>query len=248
MKIPSNNKLLVLDIETSPNVGYFWRPGYNVTLNHSNIVEERKIICVSYKYLGKDKVYNLKWDRNQCDKKLLEKLGPVIAQSDGLIMHNGDRFDLPWIKGRILHHELPPLNNVQTIDTLKLARSNFNLNSNTLDYVSKFLGNEGKLPTDFGLWKSIMKGDRKALKYMCEYCDQDVVELEKVFMKLLPYFDKLPINLAILNGGTRDDCPCCGSHKVHRHSIKVTKVGRYQKYQCQSCGHVFADSRMLKEK
>jgi DNA polymerase elongation subunit (family B) len=243
----SKPKILIADIETSPNVGYFWRPGNKISVSHGNIVEERKVICVSYKYLDENKVTSLKWDKNKDDKKLVGKFSEVLSKADVVVFHNGDAFDIKWIKGRVLFHGLPPLTNVVSIDTLKLSRQNFNLNSHALDYLSKYLGSEGKMTTSFKLWKDIMAGDRKSLAYMVKYCEKDVIELERVFKEILPYCDRLPVNLAILKGGTRDDCPSCGG-RSYRYGTKVTRVGKYQKFQCQSCGHVWADSRLLKEK
>ena len=89
-----NIKRLFYDIETSPMVCYSWRIGWNLTLSHSNIIDNWKIICVSYKWEGSDKVYNLKWDKNQDDKTLLEKFVKVLNQADEIVAHNGDRFDI----------------------------------------------------------------------------------------------------------------------------------------------------------
>ena len=42
-----NIKRLFFDIETSPNIGYFWRAGYKLNIGADNIIEERKIICIT---------------------------------------------------------------------------------------------------------------------------------------------------------------------------------------------------------
>lgn len=241
-------KVMVADIETSPNVGYFWRPGYNITLSPDNIVDERKIICVAYKYLGDKKVHSLEWDKHQNDKEVVREFSRLMSEADAVIFHNGDSFDIKWVKGRVLYHKLPPLTNVTSIDTLKLSRQNFNLNSHKLDYLAHYLGSEGKMATNFSLWKKVMAGDKKALKYMVDYCKKDVVELETVFQEMLPYVDKMPVHVGILTGGSRDDCPSCGSSKQQKRGTKVTRAGKYQRFQCQSCGHWWSDTRQLKEK
>jgi len=239
-------KIMFYDLETSPNVGMFWRPGHKVSLTHDNILQERRIICVAYKFQGQKKVHQIRWDKNQCDKKLVEKFGEILRSVDVAIGHNGDAFDLKWVKGRALYHGLPPITNVQTIDTLKLVRQNFNLNSARLDYLAQYLFEDKKLSTDYGLWKKVMLGDKKALNYMVKYCKKDVVLLEEVYEKLLPYCDRTPVNLGILQGKTRDDCPMCGSQGI-KYGFKTTRVGKYQKFQCKQCAHVWADSRMKKE-
>src|SRR3970040_780667 len=65
-------RILIYDIETSFNIGWFWRTGFKVNISPEQIIEERAIICVSYKWLGEDQVYNLTWDKNHNDKFLLE--------------------------------------------------------------------------------------------------------------------------------------------------------------------------------
>ena len=243
----SKPKIMIADIETSPNVGYFWRPGYNLTITPDNIVEERKIICIAWKYMGQKKVHSVQWDKNHDDKKLLKEFSKAMNECDVMVFHNGDAFDIKWIKGRLLHHRLAPVTNVVSIDTLKLSRQNFNVNSHKLDYLAKYLGHSGKIHTDYSLWKKVMNGDKAALDYMVKYCKKDVVELEEVFVDIIPYCDKLPVNMAILMGNTRDDCPICASAQVIKYGVKVSRVGRYQKYQCKHCAHIFTDNRMLKE-
>src|SRR6056297_181468 len=50
-------KRLYFDIETSPNVTLTWRTGYKLNIPHDNIMEERAIICICYKWEGSDEVY-----------------------------------------------------------------------------------------------------------------------------------------------------------------------------------------------
>ena len=54
-----NLKVLIYDIETSYNIVSSWRIGHNLTLPHYSIIKERAIICVSYKWLGENKVYKM---------------------------------------------------------------------------------------------------------------------------------------------------------------------------------------------
>ena len=137
--IENKKKRLFFDIETSPNIGFFWSAGYKLNIPYSNIIKERAIICICYKWEGDDKVYSLNWDNNQDDKKMLEKFMVVANEATELVGHNGDRFDLPWIRTRCLYHRIPVFPTYTTIDTLKHSRSKFRFNSNRLDYISLFL-------------------------------------------------------------------------------------------------------------
>jgi DNA polymerase elongation subunit (family B) len=240
-------RILIFDLETSPNVGYFWNPGYKISIGHENIVEERQIICVAYKWAGEKKVHSIAWNpkgKTAKDKMLLKKFSKVYNQADMVVAHNGDNFDIKWLNARMLYHRLPPLAPVKQCDTLKEVRRMFRLNSNRLDYVCKYLGYEGKKSMSFGDWIKVMQGDEKALKHMEKYCRQDVTELEQVFNDTRPYIKDGNIHQAL--AGDRDVCPSCGSSSYQKYGTYLAKTGRYQKYKCTSCCHVWKDTRMLK--
>lgn len=249
MRKQDNPKILIYDLETSPNVVYSWRTGYKLTIGHDNIIEERQIICIAYKWSGEKQIKCLRWDprkKHDKDKKMLSQFLDVLAEADAVVAHNGDNFDMKWIRGRVLFHGLPPTPVVKQIDTLKEVRRMFNLNSNRLDYVAKFLGNEGKSPMSFSDWKDVMAGSKKALDKMVKYCKQDVEELDRVFIKLRPYVTAPNIHQAVQQD--RDACPSCGEHDNHKYGIFYTNASRFQKYKCNSCGHVWRDTRQMKRK
>lgn len=227
---------LFLDIETSYNICRVWRCGYNLTVGPQDIIEERKIICVSWKWAHDPKTYNLKWDRNKCDKKLLEQLIPVMDAADEIVMHNGDRFDEKWIRTRCLYHGVKCEPKYKTLDTLKKAKAHFNFNSNKLDYILKFLGKDGKRETGgLQLWiDCIEKNDRKALAKMVHYCDGDVIKLEEVWNEIDPYV-KHNTNFNVLKGGDIYDCPKCGSDG-YCNKTKTTAAGAVKRQmQCHGC-------------
>ena len=74
------------------------------------------------------------------------------------------------------------------IDMLKIARKQFRFPSNKLDYVGKTLGVGAKTEHEgFDLWIKCMNRDGKAWKRMEEYNKQDVILLEKVYHRMLPW-------------------------------------------------------------
>ena len=82
---------LFFDIETSPNIGLFWEPGYKVRISSDNIIKERAIICIAWKYAG-GRVQSLSWDALQDDKDLLTTFIPILESADEVVAHYGDRF------------------------------------------------------------------------------------------------------------------------------------------------------------
>lgn len=224
---------LYFDIEVSPNIGFFWQSGYKLNIGYENIIKERAIICICYKWADQDKVYSLQWDEKQNDKKMLADFIKVANQADELVAQNGDNFDIKWIRTRCLFHGISMMPRYETIDTLKVARSQFKFNSNRLDYMSKFMGRKGKIQTSFDLWKDItLKNCKKSMREMVTYCKQDVLELEYVFQKLNPHI-KPKTSIA----DYKCDCPECGSSRVGVNAYKISASGtKYVQLQCKDCG------------
>lgn len=234
-----NIKRLFFDIETSPNIGYFWRAGYKLNIGPENIIEERKIICISYKWEHEDTITTLTWDSNLCDKQMLIDFIAVANQSDEMIAHNGDRFDIKWIRTRCIFHRVPMFPDYKTLDTLKKAKSGFNFNSNKLDYIAQFLGVGAKVKhSGFDMWKNVMKGDPVALKEMSVYCEGDIIVLEDVYLTMQNYI-KQNTHTGVLNGNLKYSCQSCGSENVELFKNVVTTAGTIKrKMECE-CGFVY---------
>lgn len=178
---------LFFDIEVSPNIVFSWRIGNDIALSHENIIHERAIICIGYKWEGDNQVSSLVWDRG-CDKQMLKRFATVIDSADEVITQNGDRFDIKWLRARCMYHGIPLSPKFNSIDTLKMARAQFNMNSNKLDYMGQFLGEGQKIKTDYDLWRDIvLHNDKKALTKMVDYCKEDVNLLDRVYRRLQEY-------------------------------------------------------------
>ena len=240
----TKRRRLFFDIEVSFNLGMFWTSGFKITLCPENILKERAIICICYKWEDEKEVSWLTWDAKQCDKKMLERFVKIANTADELVGHNGDKFDLAWIRTRCLFHGIDMFPNYTTIDTLKIARSKFKFNSNKLNYIAKFLGIGQKIHTDFDLWKRIvLNKDKVAMVKMVKYCKMDVILLEKVYKHLSAHIAP-KTHYGVIFGGDRGSCPECGSDHLVRYLKKVSARGvKKIIYQCKTCGkfHVKLD-------
>lgn len=236
----SHIKRLFFDIETSPNVVYSWRIGYNLTLTPDNIIDERKIICISYKWENSDKIYSLKWDENQCDKQMLIDFIQQANQADELIAHNGDRFDIKWIRTRCIFHRIPMFPQYKTLDTLKKAKNGFNFNSNKLDYIAQFLGVGAKVKhSGFDMWKKVMKNDPEAMDEMVNYCEGDIIVLEDVYFTMQNYI-KTNTHNGVINNNLKYSCPSCGSEHSELIKNNVTAAGTIKRLmECNDCDYNF---------
>ena len=233
----SEIKRLYFDLETSPNVCFTWRTGYKINLDHDNIIHERAIICVCYKWEKESKVHALQWDQGD-DRQLLIDFAPIINSADETASHNGNKFDIKWFNTRNLIHGLPPLPEYKNVDTLQIARQKFLLNSTRLDYLGKLLLGEGKIRTEFGLWKRIvLDNDPDAMAEMVAYCRKDVLLLQRIWEKLIVYA-RLKTHAGVLEGLGRWSCPHCGNEDVVKSKTRVTPVGiRQHQMNCRGGCH-----------
>lgn len=230
------------DVETSPNKGLFWRAGYKLNISTEQITQERSLLSAAWKYRNKKRVYGVKSkvyrDGSICDEKLVRTLTDGLLDAELLVGHNGDKFDIRWVNGRALINGLPKLAPVRTVDTLKVARKYFDLNSYRLDYLARLLGLEPKLATEYGLWKDICTGrdrDGKKLAYMLLYNKHDVVLLEDVYNILERYNDSPVIANQVDDDNPR--CPFCKTKKVPQKRGKFLNLKTWrQRYQCRECG------------
>jgi uncharacterized protein YprB with RNaseH-like and TPR domain len=233
----TKRKRLFFDIETAPNICLVWETGFKKNIDSSNIIKERAIICICWKWEDEKDINEVHWDSRQNDKTLLEKFIKVANQADELVGHNGDRFDLAWIRTRCLYHNIDMFPTYTTIDTLKVARQKFKFNSNKLNYIADFLGIGQKIKTEFGLWKDIvLHKDKKSMDAMIKYCKKDVLLLEKVFKALNSHI-QAKTHYGVVFKQDRGSCPECGSDNLirARNMIRASGVKVIQ-MRCATCG------------
>jgi DNA polymerase III epsilon subunit-like protein len=236
-------KRLFIDIETSPNIVCSWRTGYKISIDEQNIIKERAIICICYKWEHEKTVKFLKWDDKQNDKKMVQAIVGVLNQADEIVGQNILDFDIAWIRTRAVFHNIITNPHYKIIDTLKFARRNMYFNSNKLDYLGNYMGFGGKIKTEFGLWKKILlENDKKALVLMIKYCQRDVILLEKVYQRLA---DHMPAHThsGVLDGNDRWTCPKCSSSNVNLHLTRVSATGVLKRqFICRKCGRNYTVS------
>ena len=236
-------KRLFWDIETSPNVVFAWRTGFKLTVLPHSIIKERSTICIGYKWQGDAQAHVLTWDGRQSDKVMLKTFLDVAADADELVAHNGDRYDIAWLRTRCLFHKLAPLPAYKTVDTLAWAKRLCYFNSNGLDYIAKYLGIGSKIDTDFNLWRSIvLDKDPNALAKMATYCEHDVHILEQVWERLSQIAGP-KTHAGVIAGVGKWTCPHCASEDVISNRIKATAAGTIQhQMRCKKCSKFYTIS------
>lgn len=234
---PHKSKILLYDIETAPIIGTAWRK-HDTDLVW--IVKDWHLLTIAYKWLGDRSCHVIGLDDFKLYKKdptndyeVTKRLHELFDEADIILAHNGDRFDRRKANARFLFHSLTPPSPYQTIDTLKVARKQFDLSSNRLDDLGNYLGVGRKIHTDKDLWRNCMAGDTRAWKKMKAYNKQDVLLLERVYKKLLSWAEGHP-NLSNLEARP-EACPRCGSGPIQSRGLYYSKTATYQRYSCRNC-------------
>lgn len=248
-------RVLFYDIETSPMLVWTFMIGQKVSLQHGQIEKESKVISIQYKFEGDEHAKALHWDRTGNpsegdDSSMLEEFVHILNSANVVIGQNSRSFDQKVLNWRLNVLNLTPVTDVVMLDTLTLARNSFRAPSNKLDYRSSVYGFGGKHKMEFQDWIDVVKGDDKKLQKMLKYGIKDVEDTQKLFWKELPYYRSLPISLAALVKEPKEakpSCPRCAAAKQKKFDVYPTASGNKLRFTCRGCGHIWKDSKQLKE-
>ncbi len=242
-------KVLVFDIETSPLEVYSWGL-FDLRVSTDQIIQDWSVLSYSAKWLGEDKIYyedTSKKKDPRDDKDILEGVWKLLDEADIVIAHNGDKFDIKKLNARFFAHNMPQPSKYRSIDTLKIAKRKFGFTSNKLSYLtSRFNDSEhqksahAKYP-GFSLWKACLEGKKDAWKEMQEYNVMDVVSLEELAKKLMPWDNSINWGLYL-----NEDTCSCGSTSLDPDGFYYTNASKFVKYKCQDCGAEFRSKKSLK--
>jgi DNA polymerase elongation subunit (family B) len=227
-------KLLLLDVETSPNTAYVWSL-WKENIPLSRLIDSGQVLCYSAKWLGDEEIF---FDSifNSKVKKMLKGIHKLLEEADAVIHYNGSAFDIPTLNKEFLLNGMKPPSSYKQIDLLKTARNKFRFVSNKLDYVAQALGVGKKSKHEgFELWIKCMNNDPEAWKVMEEYNKNDVILLEEVYYQFLPWIKGHP-NMGLYSETESAVCPHCASTDLHKRGFSFTSTGKYQRYQCKGCG------------
>lgn len=228
-------KILLLDIESAPNVAYVWGL-FKQNISISQIVDAGYILSWAAKWYGHqevmfDSVYQSK------PKKMLKGIHALLEEADAVVHYNGVRFDIPTLNKEFLLNRMTPPSAYKQIDLYSTAKSRFRFASNKLDYIAQQLGIGKKHKHEgFDLWVRCMNNDPEAWAVMETYNKQDVILLEGVYEIFRPWIRNHP-NAGLYADSEHPVCPNCGSDSVVKRGHTFTTTGRYQRYRCGSCGH-----------
>lgn len=225
-------KRLVIDIETSPSLGYVWRM-FNNDLSLSQFDAFTEVMCFAAKWVDSKKVEYYS-THHHGKEEMVQQAHRLLDEADAVIHFNGKTFDIPHLNREFLLAGMTPPAPFKQIDLLRTVKSNFRFVSNKLQHVTEQLDLSGKLShTGFQMWKDALAGDEKAWSLFRRYNIQDVRTTEELYLKLLPWIHSHPS--VALDAGV-DGCNRCGSTNLQKRGFETTSLGKFQRLQCQSCG------------
>ncbi len=241
-------KILYFDIETSLAKSYhfnYWKTNIGV----KQMIEPSHMLSHAWCWGEDGEVFSSiltpKEALTKDDERIVLEAWSLFDQADIIVAHNGKRFDVNKCNGYFLKYGLPKPSPFKVIDTLEIAKKNFNLPFKSLEYLAKFLDVELKLDAGgIETWIGCERGDQEALDTMVEYNRGDIITLREIH-KRLKGWDNNGVNIALYNDNHNAVCTHCGSDNVSVLSDKFayTPNRKYQVYRCNGCGAVLRSNR-----
>ena len=239
----SNDKILVYDIETSRVKADVWSTGKQY-INHKQLRSKTTIISIAWKWVGKDEVYYLTWDKNHCDKKMMKNFLKEYNKASMVVGQNNNSFDNKLINTRAAYHKLHVDRFVKSFDIYRMAKRYFRLPSFSMAYMSKYFGLTLKQSHEgIWMWEMIEYGTKEEQKEylgkMVEYNKGDIVTTEELYLTLKPYFASVT-NKAVSSGLEKWACPVSGSKDVKLLKTIFTEHGTVQRIlYCEESKHQY---------
>ena len=224
-------KVLIYDIETSRITAKVWWTGKQY-IGHKQLLEEPKIISVSWKWLGEDKIHALTWDKNHSDETLIKEFIKEYNKADMVVGQNNDNFDNRWINARAMKYGIHFNTFVKSFDIMKQTKKLFRLPSYSMDYITKFLNVENKLEHEgIKMWDMIQDGtkaqQKEYLQKMVDYNVGDIISTEAMYVKLRKYMGH-KMHFGVLDDKPKYSSPSDGTTNVRLLRVTTTPAGTIQ--------------------
>jgi hypothetical protein len=246
-------KVLIFDIETAPILGYVWKLWDNdIALNQ--VESDWYILSWSAKWLHDPDSKVMYMDQRSAknvedDSKILKKIWQLLDEADVVVTQNGKSFDQRKLNARFILNGFQPPSSYRHIDTKILAQRHFGFTSHRLEYMSDKLCTKYKKSkhakfSGFDMWKECLAGNIEAWKEMETYNKLDVLSLQELYTKLIPWDNS--INFGVYDGHA-NKCTC-GSTDFSKNGFYYTNTAKFQRYRCKKCGSELRDRKTVLSK
>jgi len=234
-------RVLLIDVETAPILAYVWSL-WDERVGLNQVKSDWYLLSWSAKWLDADEVMyaDQRGKKNlEDDKPLLESVWKLLDEADIVISQNGIAFDSKKLNSRFILNGMQPPSSYKQIDTLQIAKKHFGFTSNKLEYMSdklcvKYKKQVHRKFAGFELWRECLAGNKKAWIEMEKYNRYDVLALEELYHRLIPWTNSIDFNLYSSDGSTK--CKC-GSKDFVKRGFFYSPTGKFQRYRCNKCGN-----------
>jgi len=234
-------RILTLDIERfkgRAEIEFWDLSDYKHRRIHaSDVTQWPRTICAAWRWYGNRRVnFAAEWGEGGREA-MLQTLWDAYHQADIVVGHNIVGFDTKKLRSEWLLMGLGPPSPWRSVDTLKVARAVFGLESNTLDSITKRLGLQGKTDRfDVECARLAVEGNLRAQRRLRRYNVGDVIASENLYDAVRPWIPNHP-HIGLWSGDG-SSCGNCGG-QLKASGWCRTAVTAYAQYLCTSCGAWF---------
>lgn len=228
-------RILTFDLESSPHINANWGLfKQNVAINQ--IISPARVLCWAGKWYG-DRRVEFRSEFHDDRSAMVKRSFELFDEADIVVGWNTVGFDIPKIQTEWLLAGLGQPSPWYDVDMLPPARKEFDFASNKLDYVAQLLGLGRKVRhPGMPMWLGCMNGDPRSWAQMRRYNIGDVRLEENVYTRLRPWLKNHP-HMGLFEGDPLvDKCSRCASPELEKRGFHLTRVGKFQRYQCRKCG------------
>ena len=238
--------VLFLDLESSLMEGMFFRI-WQENIQFKRITKQSHLLTASWAF-NDEPVQGVRVTPNDVatsnDFDIVVKMVQAINKADIIVTFNGKKFDCKLLNTRALFWGLPPIKPVKHIDLFEQSKRLFKFPSNSMQNISMYLGENGKLATSSDLWERCANHKNydecdKALDEMLRYNQIDIEATRDLFYRYQGRMKGVP-NIATITNDKKSTehlrCTHCGGLDVDKMNEKTyTTASSFNLYRCSYC-------------
>ena len=128
------------------------------------------------------------------DRSMVAAVANELGKHAVVITHYGTKFDLPWLRAKMMKYGIAPLPPMRAMDTYKLAKDNMKISRRRLATICDYLFEGKKSEVSGNIWMDVAyKGSKERLDEIVEHNIQDCVLLENLAQIFYPYVKTLSV-------------------------------------------------------
>ena len=237
-------RILYFDLESSLMEGYFFRI-WDENIPMRRVKKQSHLLSASWAF-NDEEVQGVRVSPEQVkvsdDLDVVVKMVEAVNSADLIVTFNGKKFDVKLLNTRALFWGLPPIRQPKHIDLFEQAKRVFKFPSNSMQNISMYLGEEGKLQTSGNnLWERCAEWENyeecdKALEEMLLYNKKDIDATRDLYYRFQGWMKNVPNLGTITNENTENKtlrCVHCGSDDIFAMNDKTyTSASSFDLYRC----------------